>query len=199
MVTTVAGNGIGYIYNGDNIPAVTAQIDPVNLFYSKGNLYIAEYYGNYRVRFVDTNGIIHTIAGNGVPGYSGDGGPADSATFLYPTGCAVDSCGNVYIPEANNNVIRKVTLPYCGYQYPEAIKNVALENGISVYPNPAYNTLIIQSAQGIHAIVITNIVGQALLRQNNNTNKVDLNVSMLSAGVYFVRVNNSYVQKFIKE
>jgi len=198
VVTTYAGCGSGYLFNGDNIPATTAQIDPGNVFYSKGNIYISEVH-NYRVRMVDTNGIIRTIAGNGLPGYSGDGGPADSAEFLYPTGCAVDSCGNIYIPEANNNVIRKVTLPYCGYQYPEAIKNVVLQNAISVFPNPAYSKLTIQSTQGTHTVTITNIVGQVVYTQTANANKVELNVSMLSAGVYFVRVNDSYVQKFIKE
>jgi len=199
IITTYTGTSAGYTYNGDGIPANTAQINPVNIYYKDSNLYIAEHLG-YRVRMVDRNGIIHTVAGSGGDGYSGDGGPADSATLSYPSGCAVDSCGNIYIPEANNADIRKVTLPYCGYQFPtEGVKNVTAQNGISVYPNPAYSTLTIRSTQDIRTITITNMVGQVVYTQNSNTNKVELNVSILSPGVYFVRVNDNYVQKFIKE
>jgi len=57
---------------------------------------------------VGTNGIIVTVAGNGTGGYSGDGGPATSAEFYYPTDVAVDASGNLFIASLSNNVIRKV-------------------------------------------------------------------------------------------
>ena len=72
-----------------------------------GNLYIADWTGN-RVRKV-SSGKISTLAGTSVSGYSGDGGAAINALLNGPQGVAVDSTGNVYIADASNNVIRKVT------------------------------------------------------------------------------------------
>ena len=72
-----------------------------------GNLYIADY-GNSRVRKVDTNGVISTVAGNGIAGYSGDGGPATNATLRAPYDVLVDSQGNLFITDSGNNCIRKV-------------------------------------------------------------------------------------------
>jgi uncharacterized protein (TIGR03437 family) len=64
---------------------------------------------NSRVRKVTTDGIIHTIAGNGVERFSGDGGPATSALLSYPQGVAVDSSGTVYFTDTGNNRVRRVT------------------------------------------------------------------------------------------
>ena len=65
--------------------------------HSLGNVYIAEY-GNHRIRKVTiSTGIITTIAGTGTSSYSGDDGPATSATFKYPYGVAVDSSGRTHI------------------------------------------------------------------------------------------------------
>jgi len=74
---------------------------------ASGNLYISDS-NNYVVRKVDTGGIITTYAGNGVDGYSGDGGPATSAEMSSPAGIASDAKGNLYIADTYNNVLRKV-------------------------------------------------------------------------------------------
>lgn len=75
---------------------------------SLGNLFIADQV-NYRIRRVDTaTGIITTIAGNSDGGFSGDGGPATSASLAYPRDVIVDSGGNLFISEGNNKRIRKV-------------------------------------------------------------------------------------------
>jgi DNA-binding beta-propeller fold protein YncE len=60
--------------------------------------------------FIGSSGtsLIYSIAGNGSYGYSGDGGPAVAAGLNYPFGTAVDSAGNLYIADSNNNVVRKV-------------------------------------------------------------------------------------------
>ena len=75
---------------------------------SASNVYIADY-GNNRVRKVAANGIITTIAGNDVSGYSGDGELAVLAQLHNPLGVAVDSTYNIYVADTYNNVIRKVT------------------------------------------------------------------------------------------
>ncbi|MBO9541711.1 SBBP repeat-containing protein [bacterium] len=74
-----------------------------------GNVYIADSNGSHRIRLVNTSGIISTIAGNGSPGYSGDGGAATSARINYAGGVAIDSTGNVYIADTDSCRIRKVT------------------------------------------------------------------------------------------
>jgi hypothetical protein len=74
-----------------------------------GNLYIADQYNN-RIRKVDTNGIITTVAGNGGATYAGDGGAATNACLYYPRGLAFDAFGSLYIADAYNNRIRKVPL-----------------------------------------------------------------------------------------
>jgi uncharacterized protein (TIGR03437 family) len=106
-VTTVAGNGtLGY--NGDNIPATSAQLaGPTGIALdAAGNLYIADGYNN-RIRKV-SGGIITTVAGNGTAGFSGDKGPATSATLRQPSDVALDSGGNLYIADYGNNRIRMV-------------------------------------------------------------------------------------------
>ena len=73
-----------------------------------GNVYIAESGAN-RVRKVAANGVITTVAGSGVAGYSGDGGAASGALLNYPLGVAVDGAGNLYILDSQNEVIRRVS------------------------------------------------------------------------------------------
>jgi RHS repeat-associated protein len=108
IITTVAGNGQGG-YSGDDGPAVVAQLNsPYGVSVdSTGNIYIADR-DNHRIRKVDTSGIITTVAGNGIPSFSGDGGPATEAELKYPAGIALDSIGNVYIADLSNHRIRKV-------------------------------------------------------------------------------------------
>jgi sugar lactone lactonase YvrE len=108
IITTVAGNGTAG-YSGDGGPATQANLNqPAGLaFDTAGNMYIADQY-NFRLRKVDTSGIITTVAGTGNPGYSGDGGPATSATLWYPSGVGFDDAGNLYISDNTNARVRRV-------------------------------------------------------------------------------------------
>ncbi len=74
-----------------------------------GNLYISETYSQRIRKITAGTGIINTVAGNGLAGYSGDGGAATSASLYYPEAIAVDSAGNIYIADSNNARVRKVT------------------------------------------------------------------------------------------
>jgi uncharacterized protein (TIGR03437 family) len=109
VVTRVAGTGTAG-YNGDNIPAATAQLSsPTGLAVdAAGHLYIADA-GNFRIRMVSGGGIITTIAGDGTPGYSGDNGPPASAQFDGLADLALDSSGNLYIADFHNQVVRLVS------------------------------------------------------------------------------------------
>ncbi len=106
-INTIAGNG-NPSAAGDNGPAASAQIDPSAVALdTQGNYYIADGY-NYRIRKVDSNGIITTIAGTGRFGYSGDNGPAASATIGYVTDLTVDNAGNIYLADYDNFAVRKI-------------------------------------------------------------------------------------------
>jgi trimeric autotransporter adhesin len=108
MIRTVAGTGIAG-YAGDGGAATSAQLaSPSDVAIDGlGNLYIADS-NNHRIRKVDTNGIVTTVAGNGSAGYLGDGSAATSAARNRPTGVSVDGMGNIYIADVNNNSIRRV-------------------------------------------------------------------------------------------
>jgi sugar lactone lactonase YvrE len=107
-ITTVAGNG-NPGQAGDGGPATKASINSPNGIFvnDDGTLYIADL-GNNRVRRVDPDGIITTVAGEGTPGWSGDGGPATDAKLNRPSGVFVDAAGDLYIADTRNKRIRRV-------------------------------------------------------------------------------------------
>ena len=108
VISTFAGTGIAG-FTGDGGPATSARINtPVGVTVdAAGNIVFADA-GNNRVRKITTAGVISTIAGNGIAGYSGDGGPAIDASMNVPWGVIYDSAGNLFISDRSNNVIRKV-------------------------------------------------------------------------------------------
>ncbi|MET7391854.1 NHL repeat-containing protein, partial [Streptomyces sp. NPDC005534] len=107
-ITTVAGTG-GEGLNGDGQPATAAELlSPRGVAVDvHGNLYIADTHG-HRVRKVDAEGTITTVAGTGGEGLNGDGQPATAAELLSPRGVAVDAHGNLYIADTENSCVRKV-------------------------------------------------------------------------------------------
>ena len=109
IIYTFAGGGIPDDYVGDGGQAVDAQLGfPTGVTVDEdGNVYIADTW-SHRIRKVDADGIISTLAGTGMLGYSGDGGLAASAQLRAPSGVAVDSAGNAYIADYGNQRIRKV-------------------------------------------------------------------------------------------
>jgi hypothetical protein len=123
IVTTFAGSGAcatGVPFNvsvcqggfgGDGGPAKNATLNHAAAVALdvNGNLYIADTI-NHRIRRVDVStGLIYTIAGNGVNGFSGDGGPAVAAEISFPAGIAIDRSGRVYFADESNNRIRVLT------------------------------------------------------------------------------------------
>ncbi len=106
VISTVAGGGH---WLGDNVPATSATLSfPYGTAAdSTGNLYIADSF-HHTVRKV-SNGVMTTVAGNGTHGFTGDGGPATSAQLSYPSSVAVDSAGDLYIADFDNDRIRKVS------------------------------------------------------------------------------------------
>lgn len=109
IITTVAGGG-GQGFSGDGDSAINAELfEPIGLTVdNQGNIFIADLKNN-RIRMVDHNtGFIHTIAGDGTSGYSGDGGLAIDAALYFPSAILVDDSTNLYVSDRFNHVIRKL-------------------------------------------------------------------------------------------
>ena len=108
MISTLAGTGERG-YGGDGGPAVEARLSyPAGVAVdTEGNVYVADSW-NHRVRKVDREGTITTLAGRGFRGYVGNGGPAARAALANPTGLSVDSEGNVYVADTWNNRVRRI-------------------------------------------------------------------------------------------
>jgi len=109
VITTFAGSA--YRFDGDGKRALQAPLGLISgvAVDNQGRVYVTDPSNNLVMRFTP-NGNLTVIAGNGKQGYTGDGGPATSATLGQPNGIALDSAGNVYFAEPFNNVIRKVAL-----------------------------------------------------------------------------------------
>lgn len=109
IIITIAGNGTGS-YSGDGGLATLATLKyPSELaFDTSGDLYIADW-GNSVIRKLSmSTGIINTIAGNGIPGYSGDGLSATSANLAAPSGLVFDKANNLYLSDWGNSTVRKI-------------------------------------------------------------------------------------------
>jgi serine/threonine protein kinase, bacterial len=109
-ITTVAGTG-DRGFNGDDIPASRARLNEPGgvAVCPDGSLLIAEG-GNFRVRRVDADGMIRTVAGTGRDGRAGDGGPALQAEVSVLDILTVDDRGTVFVADYGNNRIRKLTV-----------------------------------------------------------------------------------------
>ena len=110
IITTLAGTGTAG-YSGDGGPAASAGLSAPQYLAvdGQGNVLISDT-GNNRVRKVSTTGVITTLAGTGVAGFSGDSGPAANAQLQNPLGLAVDPAGNVFIAHTGNYRVREVSV-----------------------------------------------------------------------------------------
>jgi uncharacterized protein (TIGR03437 family) len=104
-IDTVAGSTAV----GDGGPAIAASLSDAEgvAVDSAGNIFIADA-NDHRIRRIATDGTISTLAGDGFPGFRGDGGPASAAQLNTPYGIAADSAGNLYIADLGNNRVRKI-------------------------------------------------------------------------------------------
>lgn len=107
-INTIAGSGT-FGFQGDGDPAIQAFISDIHAIAIDSGLsvYLADTH-NGRIRRVTPDGKIATVAGNGNFGYTGDGGPATSASFTLPSGLVVDSSGNFYVADYGSSTVRKV-------------------------------------------------------------------------------------------
>jgi sugar lactone lactonase YvrE len=165
VITTVAGKGT-YGYAGDGGTATNAQFyNPGGLAVNAaGDLFIADSL-NHRIRKVDAQGVITTVAGNGTNGYVGDGGSAIQAKISMPTGLALDAAGNLFIADYGNHRIRKVS--------PFASLPTLTLNNVTTNHAGDYRVIVTGASGSVTSIVatLTVVLGRpALTLTRNGTN-----------------------------
>ena len=197
IIKTVAGTGTAS-YNGDNIPATAAHLfEPVGVAVgSDGDLFIADAWNN-RIRKVTPSGVITTVAGTGIAGFSGDGGSPLLAQFKNIYGIALSSNGDIIVSDNGNNRIRYIYTPV-------GVGNVALEKAISIYPNPSMDGRFSIDLSALKneevTICITDLLGRKVYTATTNAGQLtEIHVSAL-AGTYILTVvqNSSlYTQRIV--
>jgi trimeric autotransporter adhesin len=199
IISTVAGTGSS-TYAGDGVPATTTPIAPQKVDVDRaGNIFIADG-PNSRIRMVNTSGIISTVAGNGMTGFAGDGGPATAARFSFAAGVRVDTAGSIFIVDQMNNRIRRV-LPAITLH----ASHLSAANDIQLFPNPNKGTFTIIGSLGSAAdetvtIEITNLSGQPVykdhvLKTNGKLYKQIEPAGKLPNGIYTLTVSSGSEHK----
>ncbi len=204
IISTLAGDTSNYLYNGDGIPAIKANIAPEAIALDdSGLLYISDE-NNNRIRKIDAAGIIHTIAGDGIAGVIGDDGPAGSAELNQPSGIAFDNCSNLFIGQVNNPRIRKVTFdPACHiHTLQTGIRNVKLIVGdIQIYPNPTTSILHVDVPVLMHYRLM-NVVGSTVQAGNLSAGNNSISIDELTEGIYVLEISDAQqqiVRKIVKQ
>ncbi len=180
IITTIAGNGIGG-YTGDGGQATNAELNqPFGIATdSYGNLYFSDD-GNSRIRMINTSGVISTVAGNGVYGFSGDGAAATLAELANPYCIATDVSGNLYIADQDNERIRKISNVAA-----TGIEQFTNHEQINIYPNPNNGSFVIEPQNTLYNVHCTvyDVNGKAVLTQTIN-GKTSIDAGSLNEGVY---------------
>ena len=202
IINTIAGNGTAG-YGGDGGQATDAELYiPIGITLDGvGNIYIADG-GNNRIRKINTSVIITTIIGNGIQGFSGDGGLAGVAELNGPWGLVFDNANNLFFSDQDNQRIRKVTNvgQAAGIQ-----QLTGINNQVTIYPNPATNSLQVSYAGNTEntELKVLNMLGEVVMEPTTyHSQNFTVDVSQLATGVYVVELSNSsgkLVKRLIKE
>ncbi len=192
IITGITKSGSGVI-TGDGGLATAATIGANGGGMSidaYGNIYFAESNGNRIRRISSTTGIINTVMGTGIAGFSGDGGPALAATFYEPSAVTFAPNGNFYITDLGNMRVRyvKSTLGVIDINDDKA--------DITLAPNPAISGLfalnIKTTTKEIAKITITNVAGSTIKLFETTTNEITPVQLNTSEGLYFVTITTAH-------
>lgn len=196
IISTIAGNG-NDAFSGDGGLATAAEIrSPTGIAVdAAGNVFFVD--GSFRIRKINTAGIINTVAGNGGASHSGDGGPATAAGMNSPFGVAVSNSGNIYIAVRDDNRVRVVGTA------PAAITTISNNNlSIQLSPNPNNGSFTIEGLasqnESTCTLTIVNMLGQQVYATSlKATQGKWLHVihTDIPGGLYLVRINNSEGQR----
>jgi sugar lactone lactonase YvrE len=200
IITTIAGGVSGY--SGDNFDATDAKmLEPTGIFMDKQyNIYVSEH-GNGTIRKItgtgvtesgEITGVITTVAGKGVIGFGGDGGPATNAK-MQPDDIWVDDYGNLIIADYENHRIRKVNNAL-------KVNDLNKVDVISLYPNPTDGKFTVKAAANESTVTVLNMSGVQVYMVQSHTAKTDVDISNQPSGQYLVYVqcgDDKYVSKVL--
>jgi sugar lactone lactonase YvrE len=200
VISTIAGNNIPG-FSGDGGLATSAQLNnPTGMTLdASGNLFISDI-ANNRVRKVNTFGIISTFAGNGIRGFSGDGGSSITAELANPNAVALDGAGNVFVADTGNQRIRKIAL-LSGVAEQELFKKV------SIYPIPSHQHITLEISNDQFDIesaelIITSVLEKEVKREKLVSKRQYINISELESGLYYLQLSRQnkiiFTNKIIK-
>ncbi|HXB13590.1 MAG TPA: T9SS type A sorting domain-containing protein, partial [Bacteroidia bacterium] len=190
VIATIAGNGTAGAL-GNKGQATAAELNaPTGVQTDKmGNVYIADWKNNC-IRKISDSGIITTVAGNDSIGFYGDGGPSTVAELNAPYAIALDTTGNLYIADVNNNRIREVTTPWL-----EKVQELIINNEeLGIYPNPNKGifTLGVKSEElrTKGTVEAYNMLGEKVYSNSFSTfhSQFSINLSAQPNGIYLVKV-----------
>ena len=194
IISNFAGSAAGtYGFAGDSSVATGALLaHPYGVAVDgQGNVYIADE-ENQRVRKVNTNDTIYTIAGTGTLSFCGDGGDPMLACLNHPKGVAVDLLGNIYIADAFNNRIRKITVPIAG------VNKVVGKTEVNMYPNPNRGSFNlsghIKTKDGVVQLQMLDMTGRVMMSAALNSAGGDINTQVQTplnspSGIYFLKLS----------
>jgi hypothetical protein len=181
VVTTLAGSGKrGY---ANRTGKAVRFYNPSGLAVDgAGNVYVADE-GNHRIRKISPAGVVTTLAGSVIFGFTDGTGTA--ASFRSPSGVAVDGAGNVYVADELNQAIRKISVSVATSTQKQSLTLTKFE----LFPNPATDKVTVNT-NGTGTLEILNTVGQVVITQQS-TETNEINISKLSKGVYTVKFNGA--------
>lgn len=189
-VTTFVGSGSPAYADGVGTNASISYTNGIAID-AIGNVYLADG-GNQRIRKITPDAEVTTLAGS-IYGYLDGIGTA--ARFSYPIGLVVDNNGVVFVSDNGNQRIRKISSSLTNTDFKE--------NQAFIYPNPASTYINIELENQIEArVTLLDLNGRTLQCSKIDINKSTIDISNLSAGVYFIQIaNNNFttLKKFLKK
>lgn len=187
VVTTFAGSGTAGGANGIGTTAQFYYPSGVGID-GFGNIYVGDYY-NYKVRKITPSAVVSDYAGS-TAGFND--GPSSTAKFGYPYGVCSDASGYIYVADWSNHRIRKITPLNVDF------KELNVYKIFNVYPNPTFSQLNITTTEAT-SVQIVNTIGKVVSVEQLIVGNNIINVAYFNKGVYFIKTQNGFVMKFIKE
>jgi hypothetical protein len=194
LITSIAGTGI-WGYSGDGGPATSAQIRGGGVVDTSGCIYLADY-GNNRVRMINLEGNITTIAGTGMLGTSGDWGPPLLANIPFARDIVLNKDGDIFVISGSR--VRMITNKLLNSK-----TITVLPQQINIYPNPSLGLVNINVTTPLEeqlSLVITNTEGKQMFRCTHFSNQSIPVYTPWPTGTYIATVaigKQQWVQKFL--
>lgn len=175
VVTTFAGSVYGYA-NGNGIAAKFSYPYGITVD-ATDNVYVTDAEDN-RIRKITIVGMVSTLAGSGIGGFAD--GIGTTAQFINPCGVTVDAVGSVFISDATNHRIRKITNSLSTADYNQ--------NQVLIYPNPVSSIINIDLGDSIASEVILFDMNGRVMQTENIVNSSGIEISNLANGMYLMQI-----------